>query len=227
MENCGGCKGTGATPGSQLQTCAQCGGAGQVRAAHGFFSVTRPCPQCRGAGKIISKPCRSCTGTGQQKKKRDLSVDVPAGIDSGSRLRVSGEGEAGRGNGHRGDLYIHIDVAPHDIFKRDGINIICDYPVSFVQAAVGATVRVPTLEGGAELKVPAGTQSGTQLRLRNLGLPDLRGYRQGDQIVRIIVETPAKLTKRQKELLKEFESLSDQKTHPILQRFKDTISKST
>jgi molecular chaperone DnaJ len=225
LENCGECRGSGAAAGSQPQNCSQCGGAGQVRVAQGFFSVTRPCPQCRGAGKIISKPCRSCSGAGQNKDTRELSVDVPAGVDSGSRLRVTGEGEAGRGNGPRGDLYLHIDVEAHDLFERDGTTIVCEVPISMNQAALGASIRVPTLNKEAELKIPAGTQTGAQFRLRGQGMPDLRGYRQGDQIVRIIVETPAKLSRKQKELLRELEELSDRKNNPLRHHFEEMVKK--
>jgi len=218
-ENCGDCNGTGAAPGSKPETCSQCQGVGQVRVAHGFFSVARTCPQCGGAGKTISKPCGACAGKGQTKTTRELSVDVPPGVDKGSRLRVTGEGEAGSRGGRRGDLYIFIDVAEHPLFERDGTTIICEVPITFSQAALGAVIRVPTLEGEAELKIPAGSQTGTQLRLRAMGMPDLRGYRQGDQIVRVVVETPAKLSRKQKDLLKEFDDLADSKTYPNRQKF--------
>jgi molecular chaperone DnaJ len=222
-ESCNDCNGTGAAAGSQAQTCPECGGAGQVRAAHGFFSVTRPCNRCGGAGKIISNPCGSCKGSGQVKQSREVSVDIPAGVDTGSQLRVTGEGEPGRGGGPRGDLYIAIKVQPDDRFRRDGTTILCEVPVSFTQAALGDTVRVPTITGEAELKVPAGTQTGSQFRLRGMGMPDLRGYGTGDQIVKIVVETPKKLSKRQKELLKEFQEISDQDTYPLYRRFMDTF----
>lgn len=225
MENCGECHGTGAAAGSRPETCGQCHGSGQVRVAHGFFSVTRTCPGCAGSGRTVSKPCRSCGGRGQKKSNRELSVDVPAGVDTGSRLRVGGEGEAGVGNGPRGDLYIHIEVEPHPVFKRDGVTIVCELPVSIAQVALGASVRVPTLNGEAELKIPAGSQSGAQLRLRGLGMPDLRGYRQGDQVVRLAVETPVKLSRRQKELLRQFEEESDAKSYPLGKRFADEAGK--
>lgn len=225
-ENCATCSGSGAAPGSKAEVCGQCNGAGQVRVAHGFFSVTRTCPQCQGAGKTISKPCSSCSGKGQTKTARELSVDVPAGVDSGSRLRVTGEGEAGLGGGRRGDLYIFIEIASHPIFEREGTTIHCEVPVTFSQAALGATIRVPTLEGEAELKVPPGSQTGTQLRLRGLGMPDLRGYRQGDQIVRIVVETPQKLSRKQKDLLREFDELADGKTYPQHEKFAENTEKS-
>ena len=218
-ENCGDCSGSGASPGSKAEVCSQCQGQGQVRVAHGFFSVTRPCPQCQGAGKTISKPCTTCAGKGQTKNARELSVDVPAGVDSGSRLRVTGEGEAGHRGGRRGDLYIFIDIAEHALFERDGTTIVCEVPITLSQATLGASIRVPTLEGEAELKIPAGSQTGTQLRLRGMGMPDLRGYRQGDQIVRVIVETPVKLSRKQKDLLKEFDDLAEGKTYPNQEKF--------
>lgn len=225
-ETCADCKGSGAAPGSKPENCGQCQGTGQVRVAHGFFSVTRTCPQCHGAGKTISKPCPTCTGKGQTKSVRELSVDVPAGVDSGSRLRVTGEGEAGYGGGRRGDLYIFIEVGKHALFERDGTTILCEVPITFSQAALGASVRVPTLEGEAELKIPPGTQTGTQLRLRGLGMPDLRGYRQGDQIVRVVVETPQKLSRKQKDLIKEFDEQSDGKTYPLRDKFTEDTEKS-
>jgi molecular chaperone DnaJ len=225
-ENCNDCKGSGAAAGSKAESCNQCQGTGQVRVAHGFFSVTRTCPHCQGAGKTISKPCPTCTGKGQTKSVRELSVDVPAGVDSGSRLRVTGEGEAGLGGGRRGDLYIFIEVAKHAFFEREGTTIHCEVPITFSQAALGDSVRVPTLEGEAELKIPAGTQTGTQLRLRGLGMPDLRGYRQGDQIVRVLVETPQKLSRKQKDLLKEFDDLADSKAYPLHEKFREDTEKS-
>jgi len=225
MENCGDCKGTGAAPGAKPEPCTQCGGAGQVRAAHGFFSVTRTCPACRGQGTTISKPCRSCNGAGQTKGTREVSIDVPAGVDTGTRLRVSGEGEPGLNGGPRGDLYVFLEVEDHDHFRREGNNLHLDAPVSITQAALGATIRVPTLDGEADLKVPAGTQSGTVLRLRNQGLPDLRGYQHGDLLVRIQVETPTKLSKRQRELLEEFQESCDNKTYPLYKRFLDSFKK--
>jgi len=224
-ENCRECGGSGAAPGSQPTTCAQCHGAGQVRAAHGVFSVTRTCPGCNGAGVAISNPCRKCGGAGQVRSTRELNIDVPPGVDTGSRLRVSGEGEPGLRGGPRGDLYIYLEVEPHAFFQRDGTTLLCEVPISFTQAALGDTVRVPTLDGEAELKIPAGTQTGAQFRLRGLGLPDIRGYRQGDQIVQVAVETPTNLNKRQKELLQEFQEVSDQSTYPLYRRFLDAIKR--
>jgi molecular chaperone DnaJ len=219
-EKCGDCNGTGAAAGSKAENCSQCNGAGQVRVAHGFFSVTRTCPKCHGAGRTINKPCRQCSGAGLVKSTRELSIDIPAGVDTGSRLRVSGEGEPGNSGGPRGDLYVFLQVAEHPIFHRDGVDLLCEVPVTLSQAALGDSVRVPTLDGHqADLKIPAGTQSGAMLRLRGQGIGDLRGYRKGDLIVRVVVETPAKLTRRQRELLNEFESLSEPRTYPAREAF--------
>lgn len=225
MEVCSDCSGSGAAPGSKADACPSCQGSGQVRASHGFFSVTQTCPQCRGTGRIVLNPCRRCGGRGRIKISRELAVDIPAGVDTGVSLRLAGEGEPGENGGPRGDLHIHIEVEPHDVFQRQGTDILCDLPISFPQAALGATVRVPTLRGEEELKVPAGTQNGTVLRLRGLGMPGLRGYRQGDQLVRVVVEVPSRLTRRQKELLEEFERESDEKDYPLYRRFMETLKK--
>lgn len=219
MENCDECHGTGAASGSRPETCSQCNGAGQVRVAHGFFSVSRTCPRCNGTGSVIAKPCRRCNGGGRVKVNRELNVDVPAGVDTGSRLRVQGEGEPGAFGGPRGDLYIFIEVEPHKIFHRDGADIHCEVPVTVSQAALGDTIKVPTLNGTADLKIPAGTQSGANLRMRGLGMPDLRGYRQGDQIVHVMIETPTKLGRRQRELLEELAAISNEKNYPFVAEF--------
>jgi len=224
-ETCSDCSGSGAAPGTQPETCPTCRGSGQVRATQGFFSITQTCQRCRGAGRIVGKPCARCSGNGRVRIQREISVDIPAGVDTGVTLRVAGEGEPGEGGGPRGDLHIYIEVKPHEIFARDGVDITCEVPVSFPQAALGATVRVPTLRGDADLKVPPGTQTGALLRLRGLGMPDLRGYRQGDQVVRIVVEVPNKLTRRQREILAEFDKESDAKTYPLYRRFMDRLRK--
>lgn len=225
-EVCGDCNGSGAAPGSQPQRCTDCGGTGQIRRAQGFFSVSTTCGKCRGKGAIISKPCTRCNGAGRVRLSRELNVDLPAGVDTGSRLRISGEGEPGSGGGPRGDLYIFIEVEKDDIFERDGTDILCEVPVTFPQAALGATVRVPTLKGEAELKVPAGTQPGQLFRLRGLGMPDVRGYHKGDQIVRVQVEVPTKLSKDQKELIKKFQEISDTQEYPLMHRFMEKLKKS-
>ena len=220
-EICGDCKGSGAAPGTQPNQCADCGGVGQVRRAQGFFSVTQTCPRCRGAGRVISKPCSRCSGSGRVRTQRDLPIDLPAGVETGSRLRLSGEGEPGEGNAPRGDLYIVVDVEPHEIFERDGNNVICEVPVSFTQAALGDKIRVHTLHGDADLKIPAGTQSGQTFRLRGMGIPHVQGYHKGDQLVRVQVETPVKLSRDQKELLKKFADLTTDKSYPLHRRFVD------
>lgn len=225
-EHCGECHGSGAQAGSGMDTCSQCGGAGQVRMSQGFFSITRTCPRCQGAGRIVAHPCRSCGGSGKVRGERELAMDIPAGVDTGSRMRVTGEGEPGRNGGPRGDLYVLIEVEPDPVFDREGNDVHCDVPIHFPQAILGATITVPTLEGEAELKIPSGTQSGTLFKLRGLGIPDLRGYRKGDQIVRLQVETPAKLTKDQKELIRQFDELSSSKTYPLHRRFMDKLKKS-
>ena len=224
-EHCGECHGTGAKAGSGMDTCSQCSGAGQVRMSQGFFSITRTCPRCQGAGRIVTDPCRACTGSGTVRGERELKVDLPAGVDTGSRLRVGGEGEPGWNGGPRGDLYVFIEVEHDAVFDRDGSDVHCQVPIHFSQAILGATITVPTLEGEAQLKIPSATQSGTLFKLRGLGIPDVRGYRKGDQIVRIQVETPAKLTKEQKELVRKFDELSSTKTYPLHRRFADKLEK--
>ncbi len=226
-EICSECSGSGAAPGTRPEVCPTCQGAGQVRMAHGFFSVTQTCSRCRGAGRVIARPCSRCSGEGRIRLHREISVDIPAGVDTGTVLNVAGEGEPGENNGPRGNLHIQIEVLPHEVFVREGTDITCEVPISFPLAALGATIHVPTLRGEAELKVPAGTQSGAALKLRGMGLPDLRGYRQGDEIVRIIVEVPSKLTHRQRELLKEFEKETDAKAYPLYKRFMDKFKKSS
>ncbi|MFP4500861.1 MAG: molecular chaperone DnaJ [Candidatus Hydrogenedentota bacterium] len=219
MENCGECGGSGAAPGSKPETCPQCQGAGQVRVAQGFFSVTRPCPKCAGSGRIISQPCRNCSN-GRVRTNREINVDIPAGISSDARLRVSGEGEPGAFGGHRGDLYILVEVQRHDLFDRQGNDLHCAAPITIAQAALGDTISVPTIASGpADLKIPAGTQSGAQLRLRGMGMPDVRGYRTGDQIVTVHIETPVKLNRQQRNLLKELEEASSEKNYPRHQDF--------
>ena len=226
IEHCGDCHGTGAKAGSGMDTCTQCQGAGQVRMSQGFFSITRTCPRCEGLGRVITDPCRACNGSGTVRAERELKVDLPAGVDTGSRLRVAGEGEPGRNGGPRGDLYVFIEVEDDTVFNRDGGDVHCDVPIHFSEAILGGTIKVPTLEGEAELKIPSGTQSGTLFKLRGLGIPDMRGYRKGDQIVHIQVETPTKLSKEQKELIRKFDDLSSTKTYPLHRRFVDKLKKS-
>jgi molecular chaperone DnaJ len=205
---CDVCKGTGAEGGAEPVTCPTCSGMGKVRAQQGFFTVERTCPTCAGAGQTIKNPCKSCGGAGRTEKERSLSVNIPAGVETGTRIRLSGEGEAGMRGGPTGDLYIFIETRDHPIFQRDGVNLFCRVPVSMITAALGGEVEVPTIDGGkSRVKVPAGTQTGKQLRLRGKGMPALRGGGAGDMMIELAVETPVNLTAKQKELLEEFEKL--------------------
>ena len=212
---CDGCNGTGAKPGSRPTTCRTCAGHGRVRAQQGFFAVERTCPTCNGRGEIIDKPCDKCGGAGRVTRERNLAVDVPKGAEDGTRIRYAGEGEAGLRGGGSGDLYVFISVKPHAFFQRDGADLYCRVPISFVQAALGGEFRAPTIDGSeATVRIPEGTQSGKQLRLKGKGMPILRARDTGDLYVQAIVETPQSLTRRQRELLAEFDGESSQKTHP-------------
>ena len=212
---CDNCTGSGAKPGSKPRTCATCAGHGRVRAQQGFFAIERTCPACGGRGEVIDNPCPACAGTGRVTRERALSVNVPAGVEDGTRIRLAGEGEAGLRGGPAGDLYIFLSVKPHPFFQRDGADLYCRVPISFIQAALGGEFNVPTLDGiDAKVKVPEGTQSGKQFRIKHKGMPVLRSRDVGDLYIQAVVETPQSLTKRQRELLQEFESISSQKTHP-------------
>ena len=207
---CGSCNGTGAESGSEPTTCPTCSGMGKVRATQGFFTVERNCPTCSGLGQMIKNPCRSCSGAGRVEKDRSLSVNVPAGVETGTRIRLSGEGEAGMRGGPAGDLYIFIEVEEHKIFNRDGLNLFCRVPVSMSSAALGGDIEVPTIDGGrSRVKIPQGSQSGRQMRLRGKGMPAIKSSHSGDMFIELAVETPVNLTSRQKELLREFEKLSE------------------
>ncbi|GAB4381790.1 molecular chaperone DnaJ [Albidovulum sp.] len=206
---CAACHGTGAEDGTEPETCPTCAGMGKVRAQQGFFTVERTCPTCGGLGQRIKTPCHVCHGAGRVEKERQLSVNIPAGVETGTRIRLAGEGEAGLRGGPAGDLYIFIEVREHPLFQRDGANLFCRVPVSMTTAALGGEVEVPTIDGGrSRVKIPAGTQSGKQMRLRGKGMPALRGGGYGDMLIEMAVETPVNLTSRQKELLREFEQLS-------------------
>jgi molecular chaperone DnaJ len=208
---CDGCSGTGAEGGSEPATCPTCSGMGKVRAQQGFFTVERTCPTCSGLGQIIKNPCKSCRGAGRVQKDRTLSVNIPKGVETGTRIRLAGEGEAGMRGGPSGDLYIFIEVQQHELFERDGANLFCRVPVSMSAAALGGNIEVPTIDGGrGRVQIPAGSQSGRQMRLRSKGMPQLRGAGVGDMIIELAVETPVNLTSRQKELLKEFQDLSSE-----------------
>jgi molecular chaperone DnaJ len=209
--SCDGCNGTGAEGGSEPATCPTCSGMGKVRAQQGFFTVERTCPTCSGLGQIIQNPCKSCSGAGRVERDRSLSVNIPAGVETGTRIRLAGEGEAGMRGGPSGDLYIFIDVAAHDLFERDGNNLFCRVPVSMSTAALGGSIEVPTIDGGrGRVQIPSGSQSGRQMRLRSKGMPALRGGGPGEMFIELAVETPVNLTSKQKELLREFEDLSSE-----------------
>ena len=212
---CEGCSGSGAKAGTKAKACAHCGGMGKVRATQGFFTIERTCPGCHGRGQMIENPCPSCSGSGRVTRERTLSVNIPPGVEDGTRIRLAGEGEAGARGGPSGDLYIFLSLASHAFFQRDGADLYCRVPVSMVAAALGGEFEVPTIDGGnSRIKIPAGTQPGTRLRLGGKGMPVLRSKQVGDMYVQVAVETPQKLTKRQRELLQEFEQLSSNDTQP-------------
>lgn len=210
-ELCGACEGSGAAPGTGVETCTQCGGSGQIGRSQGFFTVRTTCGHCRGQGQVIAKPCNVCRGHGKVMARKKVSVRIPAGVDNGSRLRLTGEGESGAHGGPHGDLYVFIHAQEHDFFKRDETNVLCQIPISFVQAALGATIAIPTLNGESTLELPKGTQTGDVFRLRGEGIPSLRNGHRGDQIVHVNVKTPTNLNKKQVGLLKEFAALEERK----------------
>ena len=220
---CDTCEGTGAKPGTQPESCAQCGGRGEVSFQQGFFAITRPCPRCHGGGQTIPHPCVNCQGSGQMKKRSQIAVKIPAGVDSGQRLKLTAEGEAGERGGPAGDLYVVINILPHDFFTRDEFDVICEVPITFAHAALGAEIEVPTLEGKVKLKIPPGTQSHKILRLKNKGLARLGSYGRGDQLVRVIVEVPNKLTAEQKDLLKRFADSEAESAHPMHHSFFEKV----
>ncbi len=210
LSGCEACNGTGAEGGAEPVTCPTCSGLGKVRAQQGFFTVERTCPTCGGLGQIVKNPCTACGGAGRAEKTRTLSVDVPAGVETGTRMRLAGKGEAGVRGGPTGDLYIFIEVREHPLFQRDGVNLHCRVPVSMTTAALGGEVEVPSIDGGrSRVKVPAGSQTGRQMRLRGKGMPELRGGPTGDMFIELAVETPVNLSPRQKEILREFEELGE------------------
>jgi molecular chaperone DnaJ len=221
--SCETCRGNGAKPGTAPQTCPTCRGRGQVNFQQGFFSVSRTCNQCQGQGTIIKEPCPNCGGAGRVRNMHTLSVKIPAGVDNGSRLKLRAEGETGASGGSPGDLYVVVQVEPHPIFMRDNLDIVCDVPISFVQAALGAEIDVPTLDGKVKLKVPSGTQSGKIFRMKGKGIKDVHGIHQGDQHIRVTVETPTRLTTKQKELLKEFAAVSGEEINPMAKGFFDKM----
>jgi molecular chaperone DnaJ len=212
---CEVCSGTGAKAGTQPKTCSTCGGHGKIRHAQGFFTLERTCPSCHGRGQVIENPCGACAGSGRVTRERTLSVNIPAGVEDGTRIRLAGEGEAGVRGGPPGDLYIFLSLATHDFFQRESADLHCRVPISMVAAALGGEFEVPTIDGGkTRVKVPEGSQSGRRFRLTGKGMPVLRSKQAGDMYVQIVVETPQSLTKRQRELLREFEKLSSDDTQP-------------
>ena len=220
---CGSCNGTGAEGGSEPQTCPTCNGMGKVRAQQGFFTVERTCPTCNGMGQTIKDPCNTCHGAGRVEKEKSLSVNIPAGVETGTRIRLAGEGEAGMRGGPTGDLYIFIEVMDHDLFEREANNLFCRVPVSIAAAALGGEIEVPTIDGGrSRVKIPEGSQSGRQMRLRSKGMPALRGGGAGDMFIELAVETPVNLTSRQREILKEFDKLSEE-NNPHGSKFFKTV----
>ncbi|GGY21560.1 molecular chaperone DnaJ [Paludibacterium paludis] len=225
-ENCDVCHGTGAKPGTQPKTCSTCGGHGQVRMSQGFFSIQQTCPTCHGSGKEISDPCVKCRGAGQVKTNKTLNVKIPAGVDEGDRIRLSGEGEPGQNGGPAGDLYVVTHIKPHAVFQRDGKDLHCEMPVSFATAALGGEVEIPTLDGVVKVKISPETQTGRVYRVRGKGIKAIRGNDYGDLMCHIVVETPVSLTERQKELLQEFEAISQgdsAKHNPRAKSFMDKL----
>lgn len=213
--NCDTCDGSGAKPGSSPSRCEMCAGMGKVRAQQGFFTIERTCPTCQGRGETISEPCTDCQGAGRTSKEKTLSINIPAGVEDGTRIRISGEGEAGLRGGPTGDLYIFLDIQPHEFFQRDGADLFCGVPISMSTASLGGTIEVPTIGGGkARVKINEGAQTGSQFRLKGKGMSILRSKQTGDMYIQTTVETPRNLTKRQKELLREFEEISNDKTNP-------------
>jgi molecular chaperone DnaJ len=212
LAECETCHGSGAKPGTQPQTCATCRGQGQVRVSQGPFSMAQTCPRCHGTGKMVAHPCATCGGAGRTKHQKTLSVKIPAGVDEGDRVRLSGEGEAGVNGGPPGDLYVQVHLKPHPVFQRDHDDLHCEMPVSFATAALGGEIEIPTLDGSARIKVPTETQSGKTFRLKGKGIKGVRSHTPGDLFCHVVVETPVNLTHRQRELLQEFEALSQKDT---------------
>jgi molecular chaperone DnaJ len=218
--SCDSCAGSGAAKGSAPEDCATCNGFGKVRAQQGFFTIERSCHTCQGTGKVIKNPCGGCAGTGKQRKERSLAVNIPAGVEEGTRIRLAGEGEAGFRGGPNGDLYLFISVQPHRLFRRESANIYCKVPLKFTTATLGGSIEVPTIEGGrVKVNIPAGTQSGHQFRLRSKGMSVLRSSSRGDMYIEVAVETPVKLSKKQKDLLQEFDSSAGSESSPESESF--------
>ncbi len=224
-ETCKDCRGNGSAPGKAPETCPSCKGTGQILFQQGFFTVSKSCGKCQGTGKIITHPCKKCKGAGNIQEQKNISLKIPAGVDTGSRLRISGEGEPGQFGGPHGDLYVILNIEEHPFFKREGTEIFCEMPISFPQAAMGTEIEVPTIDGTAKLKIPAGTQSGKLFTIKGKGTPRVGGHQRGNQIVRIYVEVPTKLTTRQKELLEEFAAINgDEISKSFKEKLKDLFT---
>lgn len=223
LQECFNCNGSGVKPGSSPITCSSCGGSGYIRYNQGFFSVSKTCNKCGGKGKIIKDPCTECSGMGKLKVEHTLNIKIPPGVDTGTRLKVTGEGELGDYGGPRGDLYIYIDVKEHDFFRRDGMNIYCSVPISFVKAVFGGEIEVPTLDGKEKLQIPASTPSGRIFKLKGKGIPRVGGSQRGDQVVSVYIDVPKKLTQRQKELLEEFAKASGEDLKKGSKGFKEKL----
>ncbi|MDR0735642.1 MAG: molecular chaperone DnaJ [Zoogloeaceae bacterium] len=226
MEVCEACNGSGAKPGSKPSVCPTCGGSGQIRLQQGFFSIQQTCHKCHGTGRFISDPCSACHGAGRVKTHKTLAVKIPAGVDEGDRIRLSGEGEHGVNGGPAGDLYVQVHLKPHPVFSREHNDLHCEMPISFTTAALGGEIEIPTLDGAANLKIPPETQSGRIFRLRGKGIKGVRSHAHGDLLCHVVVETPVRLTERQKELLRELETISadhDGKHHPRAQSWMDKV----
>ena len=219
LSRCESCNGSGCESGSGRKTCTRCGGSGQVTASQGFFSIRQACPSCGGSGQVIEKPCKKCHGAGRVQVRKTLQIHIPPGVDTGSRLRVAGEGEDGVNGGPTGDLYVFIQVRESNVFVRDGLDLLCEVPVPFDVVAAGGVVEIPTISGKTKMKIPAGTQSGAMLRLKGKGVPSLRGGSRGDQLVRVLVETPANLNAKQKELLSAFTASLTEANSPRRREF--------
>ena len=222
-DTCKTCKGSGAAAGSQPTACIQCGGTGQISRSQGFFSIRSTCDYCHGQGVVITNPCKTCAGHGRVKVRKKISVNIPAGVDTGSRPKISGEGEAGIKGGPAGNLYVIMEVEPHPLFDRHGDDILCEVPIPFTTAALGGQIEVPALRGKAKLKIPPGTQTGTIFRLKGKGIANLRGYGHGDEHIRIVVEIPEKLTREQKSLLEKFDKETSDRQNPKTTEFRKKV----
>ncbi len=223
LVSCTPCRGLGTKDGAPRDTCTACRGSGQLRYQQGLFSIAKTCGQCQGQGTVMRDPCRTCGGAGATRTQQTLSVRIPAGVDTGSRLKLRNEGEGGQNGGPAGDLYVVLTVREHPLFSRQGNDIVCEVPIGFTQAALGAEMDVPTVNGKMKMKIPPGTQSGKVFRLKGKGAPDVRGYGHGDALVRVIIETPKKLSAKQREVLEEFARISGEEVHPMSKGFFDKV----